>query len=60
MVKILKQCDENNECIFLLQFLAMVLQTAQSELWTSIEDDKYHSLPKYRVFQKELYNFESV
>ena len=47
MVQILKHCEENIECVLSLLFLMTILQTPPSELWTSTEDDKHQSFPKY-------------
>jgi len=38
----------NIECMLSLQFLMMIVQIPQSELWTSTEDDKIQPLPKYK------------
>jgi hypothetical protein len=47
-VQIVKYSDENTKRVSSLHFLVMVVQSPQSELWESNEDDKYHILPEYK------------
>jgi hypothetical protein len=49
MVQILKHRDEDIKRVSSLHFLTIVMQTPPPEVWKSTEDDKYNSLPEYKL-----------